>query len=697
MKTTQWAFPLNYKQSRITGWTRKQWEELFLTLLSGIVTHASPGKAQIWIPTIHRETRRSDGLEGFVRTFIMVGPWLNTNQDSRVVLDGKTVDLAKFYQEGLIAGTDPKHPEYWGAIVDKSQNLVECASLAWSLYLSKSSIWDQCSDIEKKQIADYLFQCNQVESRGNNWLLFDVITNTVLKRLGMPYVPEQIDAKLQACNAMYVGDGWYRDGTRGNQFDYYNAWAFHYYHLMWIILDGDYKPELAQTHLARMREFTHNFRYFFAGDGATPCFGRSMLYRFAYLAPIALGLYLDCLDIDIGEIKTIYNAGTKVFFENDILTDNLLLNSGYLRSCSSMLELYSCGGSPYWAGKAFNLLLLPESHPFWQATEQPLAIHTESFSVPIKSPGFLLVGNQETGHVQLINQKSSHENPTNRKKYTNFVYSSVFTYESRSVEQNYNCDNALTFSQDGKKYEQRWRINNLFCEKDFIASRYGLPGIDETSLGYTYILVKDDFMINVHRIETRKSLFFREGGYPLGFDEGEAKIVSVPGAEAAGLDGKTSFLRNLYGYTQQFKAHTIWGDESHGGNPRYKHSAIPAMGYRSGRQKVFYLACMVYGKVGNMSIEQLMQLVTDFRIERGLVQVSFYDGEKAVMQLGRIRNLDLMLNGDRITGKVAMARVSADGSDRQIVYGTKKAETPRIKLPTVESTKRFVKRLIGRA
>ncbi|MDX2215223.1 MAG: DUF2264 domain-containing protein [Oculatellaceae cyanobacterium bins.114] len=683
----------------MTGWTRHHWEELFLVLLKGILTHASESKAHVWIPTIHRERRDSDGLEGFARSFIMVGPWLHANQPSQVDLDGTRVDLAEFYQEGLLAGTDPHHPDYWGAIGNQSQNLVECASLAWSLYLSKAQIWDRYSSQEKQQIANYLLQCNQVQSNETNWLLFDVITNTVLKRLGMSYSPEQIHTKLQACNEMYVGDGWYRDGTKENHFDYYNAWGFHYYHLMWVILDGDSQPDLAQLHLDRMRQFMHNFRYFFAGDGTTPCFGRSMTYRFAYLAPIALGVYLNCIDLSMGEIKTMYNMGTKVFFENGILTEDLHLSLGYLRPCASMLESYSCGGSPYWAGKAFNLFLLPNSHPFWQVPEEPLAIHSENFSVPIKSPGFLLLGNKETGHVQLINQKSSQKNYKSRKKYNNFAYSSVFTYEPRSVEHNYNCDNALTFSQDGVQYEQRWGMKPLFCEKNFTASRYWLPGNKRIGLSYSYVLVKDDFMINVHRIETRKPLFFREGGYPLGFnkDETEAvRVISIPGAEAVYHNSKISFLRNLYGYTHQSKAYTIWGNELQDGNPRYAHSMIPALCYKSTGERTIYLASMVYGKIGETSIEQLMQLVTDFRIEQSLVQVSFYDGEKAVMQLGKINPVDVLLNGDRITGKVAMARVSADGGDRMVVYGTKTTEIPRIQLPSVESTKQLVKQLLIR-
>lgn len=694
LKTIQWTMLFDYERSPITGLVRKHWEEAFFTLLKGVIAYASEGKARVPLPGPQTRDKFADELEGFSRSFIMVGPWLRTSQTDTMTFAGETINVAGFYREGILAGTDPKHPEYWGNIVDRSQHLVECASLAWSLYLSQKHIWNKCSPAEKKQVANYLFQCTQAEYHPNNWLLFNVITNTVLKKLGMPYSQEQIDRNLRAVNEMYIGDGWYQDGLV-NRIDYYNLWGFHYYHLMWVILDGESKPRIAKLHLNRMRILMKNFRYFFAGDGSTPCYGRSMIYRFAYLGPIALGLYLKCLTLDLGEVKTICNATLKFFFDNEILTNVNHLSMGYLRPCPAILEHYSCGGSPYWAAKAFNLFLLPESDPFWQTIEKPLAIHNENFSIPIKSAGFLIVGDQKTGHVQLINQKSYHDKPGYRKKYTNFVYSSVFAYEASSK---YNCDNALTCSFDGGgKFRQRWQIENLYCQQDFAASRYKIYNIDDEvdryklyeaddmGWGYTYILVKDDFMVNVHRIETDKSLMFREGGYPLGFDEGEAEIISTEGAEAAYKDGKISFLRNLYGYTVHPASPLYQG--SQGSNIRYKHSIVPTLGFENKDQKVFYLASMIYGKIGHASIEELMGLVTDFHIEDGLVMVTFYDSEKVVMQLGDIRNLALKLNGKRISGKVIMARVSADGEKSFILQ-----ETPKVPAFLSQSFRRLLQR-----
>lgn len=660
MKKLIFTQPYDYNLAPFTGWTRKHWEEAFFVLMKGIVDSASEGGARQRIPGPRsHHGLLADEMEGFSRSFIMAGPWLYQSKTGKYSLHGEEIDAAGYYRRGILAGTNPEHPEYWGDIVDYAQHLVECAALSWSLYLSKEHIWDQYTATEKKQVADYLFQCVKVKYHQNNWLLFNVITNAVLKKLGMPYSQEQIDLHIEACNHMYMGEGWYRDGNV-NRIDYYNAWAFHYYYLQWVILDGDSKPELAATFKQRVREFARDFRYFFASDGSTPCFGRSMIYRFGYLSPIILGYYLGCLDIEPGEVKTICNSGLKFFFDQEILTDAGHLSLGYLRPCAEILEHYSCGGSPYWATKAFNMFLLPEDDLLWQSPEEPLPIHKANFSVPLQSAGLLLVGDKKTGHVQLINQKSHHDNPEYNAKYTKFAYSSIFSYEARPVYKSFNCDNILQFSEDGINFKQRWTMEHLYCEQDFSASQYPLYGVDENGTAYTYILVKEDFMINLHRIETGKSLVFKEGGYPLGFDEGDAAIISVPGAEAAYKDGKLTFLRNLYGYQKQLKA-APYHDDISGANVRYRQSVVPKLEYANQRQKVSYLAAMVYGKVGNDSVEQLMGLVKEFTVKEHTAQILFYDGERAFLQIGEIRNVRIVLNNKPIDGAIVAARVSADG------------------------------------
>lgn len=632
MKRLNYYTPFDFNNAPYSGWTRSHWEESFFGLMKGIMGSASPGFARQRIPGPRsHHGQLADELEGFTRSFIMAGPWLNTSKTGSFELEGQVYDIAEFYRKGILNGTDPEHEEYWGDITDYAQHLVEMASLAWSLFLSKNHIWDKFNSNQQKQVADYLYKCTKVKYHKNNWLLFNVVTNAVLKKLGMPYSQKQIDENLGFCDSMYIGDGWYRDGDV-NRIDYYNSWGFLYYYLIWVILDGDSKPEYAEIHKERVREFAQSFRYFISGDGSTPCFGRSMIYRFGYFAPIVLAQSMGILDIDPGEVRTMCSLGTKYFLDKEIITGSGHLGLGYLTPCSDMLEHYSCGGSPYWAVKAFNIFLIPKDNPFWSGKEKPLPIHKENYSVPIKSAGFLILGDKRTGHVQLINQKSRHDKAEYNDKYTNLSYSSIFSYDARKIYGNVNCDASLQFSKDGINYKQRWKINPLHCEKNFVASSYTLFDTDEDGEVRSYIIVKDDCLISIHRIDTKKELSFRQGPYSLGYDNGTLRVESKEGAEAAYAEGKLTFIQNLYGWSGQLAAEPN-GSDVNGSNVKYRQSVLPVLKHECRKNSdPFILASISCSRIGSDSIDQLMSLVTEFTVGNETVSMKFYDGERVILQ-----------------------------------------------------------------
>ena len=65
--------PEDRRLSPITGWTRAHWEHVADVLLEGVRPHQSPAHALIFIPDSRgiARRRRSDGLEGFARTFLL--------------------------------------------------------------------------------------------------------------------------------------------------------------------------------------------------------------------------------------------------------------------------------------------------------------------------------------------------------------------------------------------------------------------------------------------------------------------------------------------------------------------------------------------------------------------------------------------------------------------------------------------------
>jgi hypothetical protein len=312
-----------------------------------------------------------------------------------------------------------------------------------------------------------------------------------------------------------------------------------------------------------------------------------------------------------------------------------------------------------WAAKTFALLFIPPEDKFWDTPEAELPIHKENFSYPIKEPGLVMVGTKSSGHVQIVNQKPYHDKAEYNARYTNFAYSSIFSYEARPVYKHFNCDNSLSFSEDGINFRQRWKTENLCCEENFAAAKYPMFEVDEEGTVYSAILVKDDFMINIHEVNpTKDKLVFKEGGYPLGFDEGSPLITSTKHAEMASINNKTTFIKNLHGYTQQFKAQGFH-EMVCGSNSRYHQSVVPSLGTETRQAKTFYLASMVYGKVGDDSIDQLMALVSSFKMVGNKAYITFYDGEEAFVQVGKTEKVNLQLGGEKISGKVVMAKVSS--------------------------------------
>lgn len=648
MRAVRLSTPYDFRLSPESGWTRNHWMEMFADLIVPIIDNGSPGSARQVIPGPRsHHGQLADELEGFTRSFIMAGPWLHQAQSPVVSAPDGERDVAAFYRRGILHGTDPDHPEYWGQITDYAQHLVEMASLAWSLYLSRRWIWDTLSAAEQKQVAAYLFQCTGVAYHQNNWLLFNVVTNAVLKRLDMPYSQQQIDQNIDACEHMYVGSGWYRDGAI-NRIDYYNAWAFHYYYLIWTILDGDTKSTVAARHRERASELAVQLPFFVSGDGSAPVFGRSMIYRFGYIASLVLGAYLGALEMPVGLVRSVCNRTMRFFADQPIVTDQGFLGMGFVLPNESMLEHYSCGGSPYWAAKAFNALLIPSDAPFWTAREEPLPIRSSDYVAPLKDAGLVLVGSRDDGHVQIVNQKSYHDKPEYNAKYTNFVYSSLFPYESRPIHGSIAPDNALQFSADGIRFEQRWEIEHIAMSDRHSASRYRLFEADPNGEALTTIVIYAGVLVLIHHIVPTRPLWYREGGFPLGYDDRVPTLAGLGAPDRLGSDdtdwtavchdGRCSLVANLFGYDAVVPARPH-GLDGQGTNVRFAHSLIPQLQLKRADAKPFTLAALIAGSGGSLRPQQVRAAVSAYDHTADEVTIAYADRSHVRVQpsTGRVR------------------------------------------------------------
>lgn len=190
-----------------------------------------------------QQTARLDAMEGCSRVLPTLAAWVHSHPDMTVkksTLSNKQLNMIDWIKSAFLAGTNPNHAGYWGKIENYNQKICESADLALALWLTKEQIWQKLTLDEQKQITVWFSQVNHIKTVDNNWHLFPLTVQLVLKQLtGKDHIESY---RYERVKEFLVGDGWFRDGANGN-YDYYNAWGF-YYSLYWLNqVDPDFDPD----------------------------------------------------------------------------------------------------------------------------------------------------------------------------------------------------------------------------------------------------------------------------------------------------------------------------------------------------------------------------------------------------------------------------------------------------------------------
>ncbi|WP_284744759.1 DUF2264 domain-containing protein [Amycolatopsis sp. RTGN1] len=393
--------PDDRELSPCTGYTREHWVAAADGLLDAAWRWASPGKARLDLPgPASANGVRSDGLEGFARTFLAAG--------FRVAGGGDPRNWLERYAEGLDAGTRTPgrdDAESWPVILGHDvagQPMVESASVALGLRLTRPWLWDRLDSNTQDRVEAWLRGALRHVPAPNNWYLFPFTVAGFLDDVGRgdAETARARDRALELLEGWYRGDGWYADGD-GRAFDYYNGWALHLYPVLDAHLAG--KPT---HHGDRLREHLQSLRLWFGTDGAPVHFGRSLTYRFAAVSAIGLGAVTGDTPLRPGLSRRLLSGSLKYFLDRGALDDNGILSLGWHGPHAPTTQFYSGPGSPYWASKAFACLLAPEDHPLWTSTEEPDDADTIRAE---PAPGFLL--QKVDGVVRLHNHGSDHLRP----------------------------------------------------------------------------------------------------------------------------------------------------------------------------------------------------------------------------------------------------------------------------------------------
>lgn len=99
-------------------------------------------------------------VEGFARPLWGLAP---------LIAGGEKYAGTHRFVEGLIAGTDPESPEFWGYMEDQDQRMVESCPIGYTLAIAHKEFWEPLTDKQKKNVETWLGSMNDKEMPNTNW------------------------------------------------------------------------------------------------------------------------------------------------------------------------------------------------------------------------------------------------------------------------------------------------------------------------------------------------------------------------------------------------------------------------------------------------------------------------------------------------------------------------------------------------
>lgn len=352
---TDWEKHLNSKED---------FQALLMEILTPLIPYYSKNKAEMVLGvTATNYDQKAIRLEAFSRPLWGLVPfWAG---------GGEHKEFEEIYRQGLAAGSDPKQEEYWGGFRAFDQRFVEMAAMAYGLILAPEKVWEPLTETEKAHLAAWLDGINQYELPVCNWILFAVLVNIALKKRGCAYDAEKLEAYLNGLESFYLGDGWYQDGDSGQK-DYYVSFAIHFYSLFYASVMEEEDPQRCRLYKERALAFAKTFIYWFDDGGAALPFGRSLTYRFSQVSFFSACLMAGIEPFSVEVMKGLIVRHLCDWMKKPIFDRTDILTIGYGYPNLVMGERYNGPGSPYWALKTFAVLMLPDTHPFWQVKAAPM-------------------------------------------------------------------------------------------------------------------------------------------------------------------------------------------------------------------------------------------------------------------------------------------------------------------------------------
>lgn len=415
----QWMPALDHELAPHTGYTRAHWEAAADRLLSTARRHSIEGGALIDF-SADASSAPVDRLEGFARVFLLAA--------LRIAGDpAGTAEEAEYWREALRRGIEAG---CWLPLTDHSQPTVEASVVAIGLHVARVELWEPLDEVTKDGICEWFDGAAGTWCADNNHVLLGATLAAFTTSVGFRDRRALIENALDRMEDWYRGDGWYTDGD-GRRFDYYNAYAFHWYPFFIAHMLGARMDDRRAQYRRRLAAFLDGYQHLFAPDGSPVLMGRSLIYRWAVTAPFWMARWEGVDALPPSRMRRIANGTLRYFVDQGVLDDGVLSLGWRQAASSDIVQSYSSSGSPYWASKGFLGLLLPSDDAMWTNVETPMISEERDVRVPLHAPRWLVQSSD--GLVTLHNFGSDGHPTRDGHLYRRLLFSSA-TVPTPAVE-----------------------------------------------------------------------------------------------------------------------------------------------------------------------------------------------------------------------------------------------------------------------
>ena len=576
----------DYTVSPYTGLTRQSWIEAGIYLLEGIFRNIKSYDDPVVMPRTETEItyphkdvteekriieEKQERFEGLARTFFIAAPLIRNHPELEIC----GYRIKDYYKHQVLQACTKTSPGFIGDREELQeitqhknpfgvyQQTVETGALVVCLWITRKEIWEAYTKEERDVIAALISSFAHSDTVTQNWRFFNMLDMAFLHMEGYPVRKDIMLEHAQALLEFYAGDGWYRDGTH---FDYYSCWAFNLYAPLWNLWYGyENEPYIAGRFEEHSNRLMKTYGDFFDRDGHMNMWGRSGIYRNAATGAFCGNMLLRNSMGEPGLGRRISSGALLQFLTREDFLSDGVPTLGFYGQFTPMVQGYSCVNSPFWFGKAFLCLVLPENHPFWTAREsngtwERLGAEETKVTV-LNGPGLCFSNHQANGETILRTGKVRQiKNAMNGLwSYARLSYDTKFPWEATPGSYG-NESAALTKDMEAQQYvlkdltsgePNRANVIQWCGERDGVLYRKQFFGyVMETARHWLQSVNLADFTVPYGIVRADKIKLFRRPvrltlgayGFPDNGTEitekrrGNAKAIIVKGRDFTGKE-----------------------------------------------------------------------------------------------------------------------------------------------------------------